>query len=212
MNTKEKYVGMFWGAVLVVIGIVYLATGENFLQIDDPWLGAAFCGGLSLAFFASYFLSGVKQWGWLFPACVLAGSTVTILLGQITGQYGAWSGAPVLLSLGVPFLVAHFLDREKNQWALIPAFVMTALTVVVLSVDIIRGELVGTLVLLLIALPFLYLFLRDRKRTWALIVAIVLAAISLVPAMESGANVIAPVLLILGGGLLVFLNFRKKVQ
>jgi hypothetical protein len=212
MNTKEKYIGMFWGAVLVVIGMVYLVTGKNFLQIQDPWLAAALCAGLSLAFFASYFLIGVKQWGWLFPACFLAGSTVVILLSQILGQQGAWIGAPVMLSFGVPFLVAYFLDREKNQWSLIPTFVMVALTMVVLLVGFIRVELVVTLYALLIALPFLYLFLRDRKRTWALIVAIVLAAISLVPALGSGANIIAPVLLVLGGGLLVFLNFRKKVQ
>jgi hypothetical protein len=101
-----------------------------------------------------------RQWGWLFPACVLAGSTVTILLSQIKDIQGTWLGVPMFLSLGIPFLVAYFLEREKNQWALIPAYAMVALSVEEFMVNHIRGELLGTLVLLLIALPFLYLFLR----------------------------------------------------
>jgi len=189
MNTKEKYVGIFWGAVLILLGAVFLVTGSRPFQITNPWLGMALNGGLSLVFFISYYLSGVQKWGWLFPACIFAGTTLTILLSQIfPGSQGGWIAAPVLLSIAVPFLVAYSQDREKRAWALIPAFVMIAVTLVAAVADLMQGELVGTFVLLLIALPFLVVYLRNRARRWALIVAGVLAVNSLIPALSAGLN------------------------
>lgn len=122
MNTKEKIVGMFWGAVLIILGAAFLVTGNTSIQIRDPWLGIAFAGALSLAFFASYFLSGVGKWGWLFPACIFAAVTLVGLITRLfPGVDGGWTASPILLAIAAPFLVAYFLNREKRGWALIPA-------------------------------------------------------------------------------------------
>ncbi len=212
MNTREKIVGMFWGAVLIVLGAAFLITGNTSIQIRDPWLGIAFAGALSLAFFASYFLSGVGKWGWLFPACIFAAIT---LVGLITrffpGVDGGWLAAPILLAIAAPFLVAYFQDREKHRWALIPAYVLAAITVIAAVADRLRGELVGTFVLLLIGLPFLWVYLRNRARRWALIVFVVLAAISIIPALSAGlGDAVLPVILILGGALIIYLSYRKR--
>ncbi len=183
MNTKEKYVGMFWGAVLILIGAWFLVTRTTSFTITNPWLGMALTGGLSLVFFASYFLSGEEKWGWLFPACIFAGVTLTVLLTQIfPAPQGGWIGAPVLLGIAAPFLVAYFQDREKNRWALFPTYGLVAITLIAALSDFIQGEFLGSLFLLLIALPFLAIYLRDHTRRWALIVAGVLAVISLIPA------------------------------
>jgi len=117
MSPKEKYVGMFWGAVLVLIGAAFLVTRSISFTITNPWLGMALTAGLSLAFFASYFLSGPEKWGWLFPACIFAGTTVTVLFTQFfpNPQCG-WIGAPVLLSIAVPFLV-HVGIKEPTDYA-----------------------------------------------------------------------------------------------
>lgn len=212
MSMKEKIVGMFWGAVLIVLGAAFLVTGATSIQIRNPWLGITFAGGLSLAFFASYFLSGVEKWGWLFPACIFAAITLVELITQLfPGADGGWLAAPILLAIAAPFLVAYFQDREKHKWALIPAYALAAITIIAAVADRIRGEVVGTFVLLLVGLPFLMVYLRYRTRRWALIVFGVLAAISIIPALSAGlGDAVLPVILILGGALIIYLSYRKR--
>ena len=189
MNTKAKYVGYFWGVVLILLGIVVLVTQVTSFQINDPWVGMAVTGGLSLAFFASYYFSGKENWGWLFPACILAGTTLTILLSLfVPAPQGGWISAPVLLGVAAPFLVAYFLDRQKNAWALFPVVAMVVLTLIASLSDLVQGEWMGTLVLLLIALVFLGVYLRNRAHRWALIVFGVLAVISVIPPLSAGVN------------------------
>lgn len=215
MNTKEKYVGMFWGAVLIVLGAVFLITGARTFTINDPWLAIVFTGGLSLAFFTSYYLSGLDKWGWLFPASIFAGITLVILLAVIVpAPQGGWIAAPVLLSIGAPFLVPYFQDREKNRWALIPAYVLFAVTLIAAVADVMIGELMGTFVLLLVALPFLAVYLLDRSRKWALIPFGVLLIISLIPALASGLagmEYLLPVILIAGGAAIIFFASRRRL-
>jgi drug/metabolite transporter (DMT)-like permease len=189
MKSKEKYVGYFWGAVLIVIGVVFLVTRTTSFQINDPWIGMAVTGGLSLAFFASYYLNGKEKWGWLFPACILAGSTLTILLAILIPEpQGGWIAAPTLLGIGVPFLAAYLLDRQKNGWALYATAGIVVLTIIAALSDVVQGEWMGTVVMLLAALVFLVVYLRNRKRIWPAIVAGALAVISVIPPLSAGLN------------------------
>lgn len=215
MNTKEKYVGMFWGVVLILLGAAFLVTRTTSFRITNPWLGMALSAGLSLVFFASYFFSGVNKWGWLFPACIFAGITLTILLAELfpTPQ-GGWLAAPVLLSVAAPFLIAYFLDKPKRGWALIPVAALTAVTLIASAADLIQGEWMGTFVLLLIALTFLAVYLRDHKHRWALIVFGVLATVSLIPALSVSLNeeTVGPVVLFLFAAaffVVFFTNLRR---
>lgn len=214
MSSKEKYVGVFWGIVLILLGLGFLITQNTSLQINDPWLGMALTAGLSVAFFASYFLSGTDRWGWLFPAFILAGTTVTILFSQILpNTEGGWMAAPVLLGIAAPFLVVYLRDRVKYAWAIIPAYILAAITVISALADFVPGELEGTLVMLLIALAFLGVYLLNRARRWALIVFIVLAVISIIPALASSLNaIIGPAILIALGGLLVWRAYRRQPE
>lgn len=180
---SERNVKIFWGAALVLVGLGYLATGANFAVISNPYLGLALNGGLSALFFASYFVNGTKRWGWLFPACIFAGAALVIALSLLPGEEGAWISAPVFLSVAAPFLVAYLQDRQGRRWALIPVYAMAALTLITLSVDWVPGELIGTLVLLVIALPFLAIYLMRPERKWALIPFGVLVVISIIPAL-----------------------------
>jgi hypothetical protein len=213
MSSKEKYVGVFWGIVLILLGVVFLVTQTTSFQINDPWLAMALAAGLSLAFFVSYFLSGTERWGWLFPACILAGLTLTIGFSQLVPQpQGGWMAAPILLGVAAPFLVIYFRDREKNSWALIPAYIMIVITLIAALSDVLPGELEGTLVLLLISLAFLGVFLLKHAR-WALIVFIVLVLASIIPAVQSDwSYVIGPAILIALGGLLVYRATRKQPE
>jgi hypothetical protein len=65
---------------------------------------------------------------------------------------------------------------------------MLALTLIVSFVDHIQGELIGTLVLLLVATPFLVVYLRNRQRKWPLIPFGVLVVVSIIPALTAVVN------------------------
>lgn len=178
---NEKRVSIVWGILLVVLGLWILVSGVTSIEIEDPYLGMALTGGLSALFFASYFASGTQRWGWLFPACIFAGTTLTIVLSLLPIAEGGWLAAPVLLGIAAPFLVRYLQEPQTRRWALIPVYVLVALSLVSSLADVIAGELIGTLVLLSIGLPFLAIYLQRPERKWPLIPFGVLAAISIIP-------------------------------
>ena len=185
---KEKIVVAFWGVVLILLGVWLLISGQSVIQIQSPVLGAVVTGGLSLLFFTSYFLSGIRHWGWLIPACLFAGTTFTIVLTMIPGVSGSWIGSPVLFSLVVPFLVIYLIKPEENRWALIPMYVFIVLTLVTLLAEKVAGEIIGSLFLFAIALPFLFVYLNKRERIWAFIVFAALALIGVIPLLALFTN------------------------
>ncbi len=179
---KKRIMNLFWGIVLIALGVVFLLREMNIIYFQDisNTLWALIFATLSAFFLITYFLSDKKTWGLLFPVTVLAGIALTIGLddtrmGRILG------GAPILLAVAVPFLVAFFEDRETRRWALIPAWAMTVLTMVVLFERFLNGNLIGALVLYSIALPFLLVYIMDHKRNWALIPCLALMVVGTIP-------------------------------
>jgi hypothetical protein len=183
---KLKIVNIFWGIVLIALGVVFLFNETGVIDVrylsDMVW---TMIFAIASAFFLiTYLLKGVHEWGWLFPASIFA--AIALIIGLDNTRLGfILSGAPVLFAVAVPFLVAFFIDTEKNQWALIPAWVMTALTMVVLFERYVSGSLIGAFVLYSVGLPFLVIYLRDKSRRWALIPFLVLMVVGTIPLMES---------------------------
>lgn len=194
---KLKNSNLFWGLVLVLAGAVFLAQNLGWIPDFGPQTWAFALAGLSLLFFATYFVSGVAQWGWLLPAFICAGTAVTIFLAE-SGVDASWVAAPVLLGVSLPFFIVYLLDR-KNWWALIPGWTMLVISAVVSLEEFIDGEWVATLILWGIALPFLVVFLTDRSRWWALIPFGVMGIVGAIPALTTVADDD------LIGGLLMFL-------
>jgi hypothetical protein len=180
---KARTANLFWGFFLILAGGLFLLQNYGYLPAFSSEFWAVAFSGLSLLFFATYFLTGVKNVGWLFPASILGGVAITLWLVTL-GFDGAFLGAPVLASIAVPFVVIYALDRANSRWALVPAWVMAVLTVVTLVVDSVPGEVIGALVLFSIALPFLYVYLSNRSNTWALIPALVLGAVGVIPLLS----------------------------
>lgn len=179
---KTKIVNIFWGIVLIVIGALFLLNelGIIVLHNDSTLFWALAFGAGSAFFLTTYILKNGKEWGWLFPAAIFAGIALVIGLdGTYLGRI--LNGAPVLLGVAIPFAVAYFQDPQKKQWALIPAWVMTVLTLVVLFERFLSGNLVGAFVLYSIAIPFLYVYLTDKTRQWALIPLTVLVVVGTIP-------------------------------
>jgi hypothetical protein len=163
MNMNRS--GLFWGALLILAGLVALADQMGYIDTFSPLMWMIIFAGISLLGFVSYALSGFKQWGWLFPAGVFGGLAVTIALAEANVDSAAIA-SPLFIGLIIPFAAAYLTDRTRNWWALIPGGVMVFLALTTLLVDTAGGEWVGALFLFMIALSFLGVYLNNQTRTW----------------------------------------------
>jgi hypothetical protein len=181
---KVKWTNLIWGLILIGAGALFLAQNLGYLdQLDLPVWMVVFAV-ISLLFFATYFINGVRHWGWLFPALIFAALALILWLQQ-QGIEAAWMGVPVLLAVALPFVVAFALSPRENWWALIPAWVMGVISVIIIFAEEAQGEWIGALVLFSIGLPFLVVYLADRKNWWALIPAWTLIIVGLIVLLSS---------------------------
>jgi hypothetical protein len=114
-----------------------------------------------------------------------------------TLQVSFWAFAFGVLAL--MFLLTFFADR-RQWWALIPGFIMLGLTVMIINTqnEFLSGTQAGALFLFSIGLPFLLIYLVDRRMWWALIpggVLTVIALITLVAGSQISGQVIAAIML-----------------
>lgn len=193
---KSKIVNVVWGLMLIIGGGLFLMQNLGYSLEWTPQVWVAIFGGASLLFLVSYFVSGIQEWGWLIPAGVFGGVALTIGLAE-AGVESAAVGAPIFLGIAIPFAVAFALEPRTRWWALIPAWVMLVLTLILFIADWVAGEVIGSLVLFSIGLPFAVVYLVDRSRQWALIPAGVLCAVGLIPLLVLGFSeeMIAPLVL-----------------
>ena len=194
---KVNRMSLIWGIVLILAGGLFFAENLGWFGEISLSVWTLIFGFISLLFFVTYFVNGVKEWGWLFPACIFGGLSVTMVLVN-TGFDEASIGAPILIAVGLPFLAAYLIDRCSNWWALIPMWVMAVLSTIVFIADRVAGEVIGSLFLWSVGLPFLVVYLMNRSRTWALIPAFVLLVIGAIPllALQASGNVIGAFMMI----------------
>ena len=107
-----------------------------------------------------------------------------LLLIETVTDLSAWVWVAILVVAGLGALAIYLTDRS-DLGLLIPAYVMWSIAALValVTLDILRDELIATFVLAVIALPFLVAFLRDRNRWGLLIPAYILLAVGLMVAL-----------------------------
>jgi len=168
---KGKTSSIFWGILLILAGGALLADRMGWIDFSrfstDTWVYVF--AGLGLAFLVGYFVSGLRQWGLLFPALILSAVGLTLWFSD-RGVNGSYLGAPILAAVAIPFYVGFLLDR-KVWGLLIPAWVLTVLTAITATADLVQGAWIGAIFLFATAAPFLVVYLRSRARWWALIPA-----------------------------------------
>lgn len=112
-------------------------------------------------------------WGSLF---ILFG---LLSLAELYFDLGVWLWIIILSLAGLGTFLVYLTDR--NNWPLlIPTYVLWAIAALatVLLLELLRSELVTLFVLTAIALPFIVVFLYDRRNNWwALIPACILLGI-----------------------------------
>lgn len=176
MKTKSDTI--FWGILLMAAGGLALAQQQGWIGIDvlSTQFWALAFGAAGLIFIVRYLVAGWRNWGWLFPVCLFAAlSVVTWLAGN--GIRDTWLAAPIFSAIGIPFLAAFAVDFRRNWWALIPAFVLTVICLMVVFVEDFPGEIMGAAIMFAIAIPFAVVYFSNREKKWALIPAFTLAVI-----------------------------------
>lgn len=181
---KSKLSTILPGMVLILAGVLAFFVQWNRLDNHDPQLWIAIFAGFGLLFLAAYLASGVRAWGWLFPALTCGALALTIYLGE-SGMRSSIVGTPILIAVGLPFVVPLVLDFHKNWWALIPMWIMGVLAGSVAMADLVQGEWIAALIMFGFAIPFLVVFLMDRSRWWSLIPAFVFSVIAVTPLMAT---------------------------
>ncbi|HUM71981.1 MAG TPA: hypothetical protein PLK31_24395, partial [Chloroflexota bacterium] len=170
---------LMWGIILILFGSFYLLQTMGWLPEWGPLVWSGIFAAASILFLVTYVVSGWQAWGWLFPTSIFAGLAIVLLLAD-RGAEGVWIGSLFLASVGLPFWLVFAIDRQANWWALIPAAILCGLgvlTAVVLLSETISGELIGSLVMFGIGLPFLVVYLVNRANWWALIPAAILCGL-----------------------------------
>jgi hypothetical protein len=178
---KGKIIRIFWGMFLISLGGLSIADKLGYISFDlitkQAW--AIIFAVISAAFFLSYILSGIRQWGWLFPTLIFAALALTISTILVDND-NPIIALPILLSIAIPFFVGFLVNRK--QWGLlIPAWILTVCAAIPALSELSHEDLIGALFLFAIALPFLVVYLVDKRRKWALISAVVLAFIGTFP-------------------------------
>jgi LiaI-LiaF-like transmembrane region len=182
---RATTIKIIWGVILISLGGMSLANQLgyiNFDSISEQW-AMIFFATLSAAFFLSYFLSGIRKWGWLFPALIFAALALTIHT-MLKDPDDSIIAIPILLSIAIPFYAGYFVNR-KHWGLLIPAWAFTFLPMIPTLSDRINPDLLGSLVLYSIAIPFLIGYLVDQRRKWALIIATFFGFIGLFPLLNT---------------------------
>jgi hypothetical protein len=168
----RSFLAWVWAGVLIVAGLAFLASNFR-LYTPGNALILVVAGGtaaLSVPFLARWLVKRQDWWAlitaWVFFA-------IAVLLGVIflNPRAGQVAGIVALLELGAPFAVTYFVNR-KHWWALIPAYAMLILgSLLALTTMDVPLELLGSVALLAIALPFWVIYIADRQQWWALIPA-----------------------------------------
>lgn len=166
MSNKRN--NLIWGLVLIVLGSLMLVETLGLVPDLSQVFWAAAFALVSLFFVSAYFYGGREQWAWLIPASVTGGLALVTAL-SLTTIGGPWLGALFMASVSAPFWLIYLFNRQDNWWALIPGWVTAVVTLIILIPERWAAEIVGTLVMWSIALPFFLVYLRNRAHWWALI-------------------------------------------
>jgi hypothetical protein len=199
-----------WGTLLITSGLIALA--DNFVFSD--WYKVPVLVVAGLIAFIFYFRDR-SDWVTLIPVYILwVGAVVTsgILADFISDDFVA---VVVLLLTAFPFLFVYFRDR-KNWWALIPSYILLLIALVILGTEVLGmgDDYIAVILMPGFAVPFLYVYFKDRQRWWALIPAYIFILIGILITLDEvfgvGDEIIAPGILFGIGLPFLFVYFRNR--
>ena len=204
-----------WWALIP--GGIMLFLAMTTLLVDNvggEWVGSLFLFLIALSFFVVYLNNHSRTWA-LLVAYIMFVLSIAPAMASGGGDTAAYFGSVFLFAIALPFFVIYFRSPE-NWWAIIPAGVMTTLSVIAtLGIagwikDAQTGGYSNALLMGGLAVTFAVVWLRNAK-AWAKVVTIILAVLAIVSVFfVSYYDMFWPVAIILAGGYLLYTAMRPK--
>jgi hypothetical protein len=208
MRSRAMRQTAVWSGVLIVVGVLLLV--ETVTEVS-AWIWIILLAACGLGAFGLY-LSDRTDWSMLLPAYVLWAIAFLIALVTLNILQDEAVASYVLLAIALPFLAVFYRDRAQ-WWALIPAYVLLVVAVMVglIGLGVLDDLLVPAYVLFAIAIPFFVVYARNRKQWWALIPGGILAIVGLSFLIaEAAVEYIGALVLVLIGAGILLRAFRRK--
>ena len=206
MQSRNR--SLVWGILLILFGAALLI--EVYVDLT-AWMWVAILAVGGAAVYGVYLMDR-SQRALLIPAYVMwvvalmvALITLNVLRDEAIATY-------VLASIALPFVVVYAQDRQK-WWALIPAYVMLAVGVMVwlIGLGVLDDLLIPAYVMFAIAIPFFVVYIRNRDEWWPLIPGGIMGVIGLAFLLAEGAVAyIGPIALVAAGAWIILRQFRAK--
>jgi hypothetical protein len=165
---------------------------------------------IALPFLVVY-LRDRSNWWALIPCYVLVAIATMIGLTEWDILPDAFVATYVLTAIALPFLVVFLRDRT-NWWALIPAYVLLVVGIMValLDLNVLTDLWVPAYVMFAIAIPFFVVYVWNPKEWWPLIPGGIMAVIGSAFLLSSGAaRYLTAVVLIVVGIIILTRQFRR---
>ncbi len=160
-----------WGLLLTayVLLTVAVLVALAVLDVPDPFIPAYVLTAIALPFLA-VFLRNRSQWWALIPAYVLVAVAGIVTLDDLNLVADEFVGSYVLTAIALPFVLV-FVRNRANWWALIPAYVLLSIAVMIALIELeVLGDLVvPAYVMFTVAIPFFVIYARNPRNWWALI-------------------------------------------
>ena len=214
MKPQSKRQAFIWGALLVLLGILLLL--ETFTELTAwVWIAVLLGGGLGLflIWLASNRESPMEApWAPLIPAYVLTAIGVLVAGIELNVLRDPLIAPFVLAVIALPFLLTFLRDRSQ-WWALIPTYILLAVGLMILLTEggLMDDDLVPPYVLFAIAIPFFFVYARNRKQWWPLIPAGILTIIGISFLIaEAAVEYIGAIALVVVGLYIVARQFFRK--
>ena len=208
MKPNFARLGAVWGTVQILAGVLLLVE----IATDLPaliWAIPFATGGLIAL---GFYLSDRADWPMLLSTYIAWAITLLVVLVTLNILRDEAVAFYVLLAIALPFAAVFYRDR-RQWWALIPAYVMLVVAVMIglIGLGVLDDMLVPAYIMLAIALPFFVVYARDRKQWWFLIPGGVLAVVGLAFLIsEAAIEYIGALVLILVGVVLLARVFTRK--
>ena len=176
MQPKRARQALVWGGLLILTGALLLVETVTDLSVW-VWIVALAAGALVAT---GLYLTDRSDWAMLVTTYALWVIALLILLVELNVLRDEAVATFFLVAIALPFLAIFFRDRTQ-WWALIPAYVMVVIGVMVglIGLGVLDDMLVPAYVLTAIAIPFFVVYALNRKNWWALIPGGILAAVAL---------------------------------
>ena len=208
MESQTRKQSMVWGGLLILFGVMALV--EVYTDLT-AWTWVVILAAAGLGVFGVY-LTDRSDWGLLIPAYVLWAIAGLVTLIELNILQDPFIATYVLTAIALPFLVV-FLRNRDQWWALIPAYVLLAVGVMVglLELGVLTDLLVPAYVMFAIAIPFFVVYVRNTEQWWALIPGGIMAVIGLSFLIaEAAVQYVAPVALVIVGVWILVRQFARK--